>query len=35
LEGAPLPAGFYNLTAVVTDSSTWAEKTYVVNFSVN
>jgi hypothetical protein len=35
LEDAPLPAGYYNLTAVVTDSNTWIEKTYVVNFSVN
>ena len=34
-DGLPLAAGYYNLTAVVTDSSTWAEKTYVVNFSVN
>ncbi len=34
-EGAPLPGGYYNLTAVVTDSSTWTEKTYVVNFAVN
>jgi hypothetical protein len=34
-EGLPLPAGYYNFTAVVTDSSTWIEKTYVVNFSVN
>jgi GWxTD domain-containing protein len=34
-DGLSLPAGYYNLTAVVTDSSTWAEKTYVVNFSVN
>ena len=35
MEGITLPAGYYNLTAVVTDSSTWADKTYVVNFSVN
>jgi len=33
-DGLTLPAGYYNLTAVVTDSSTWAEKTYAVNFSV-
>jgi len=34
-DGLTLPVGYYNLTAVVTDSSTWTEKTYVVNFSVN
>jgi GWxTD domain-containing protein len=33
--GQPFRAGYYNLTAVVTDSSTWTEKTYVVNFSVH
>ena len=31
----PLPAGSDVGTAVVTDSSTWSEKTYTVNFSVN
>jgi GWxTD domain-containing protein len=34
-DGLTLPTGFYNLTAVVTDSSTWTDKTYVVNFSVH
>ena len=31
----PLPTGSYVMTAVVTDSSTWTDKTYVVNFSVH
>ncbi|MGA3189725.1 MAG: M56 family metallopeptidase [Bryobacteraceae bacterium] len=31
----PLPPGSYVMTTVVTDSNTWTEKTYVVNFTVN